>query len=430
MFYKMRNTVAAVALLAGMAPAAFAGGAQLDNKSLIDVLQAKGILSSDEVKVIKHNNNGKFKFDAKLFIDASHHVKRYTGSGWPTLSQGDQSQSNGVNLTRAYLTMHYSINDTWKVRVTTDVHQENALTGKKSNVFVKYAYIQGDLLPAASLRLGVIHTPWIDYEEGLWEHRYVSTVLIDGLGIESSADAGLGVVGKVMNGLVHYQFGGFNGGGYTDTRVSKAVDFSGRIGIDPIEGLTVDFQYRNGFRGNKRFGKTRNGVSGVPNVGAGIQTRPVARQIFYQAMVTYGHADDWRVAAGYVFDKDKAFAFNPAVPGGNKRAVRNKAFDVWGRANLLNTSFGKVGAFARYDNDHVNPFSNLGALTNSGNDEIITHYILGLELKPAKGVNLSLVYNYNKTKNRITGAGTATPLVHSGQDIKDYRIGLYSMLKF
>jgi len=421
MFHKMRNTVAAVALLAGMAPAAFAGGAQLDNKSLIDVLQAKGILSNDEVKVIKHNNNGKFKFGGKLFIDATHDVKRKTGSGWLAAQQGDQSQSNGVNLTRAYLTARYYINDTWKVRVTTDVHQENAL-GKKSNIFLKYAYIQGDLLPAASLRLGVIHTPWIDYEEGLWEHRYVSTVLIDGLGIESSADAGLGVVGKVMNGLVHYQFGGFNGGGYTDIRASKAVDFSGRIGIDPIEGLTVDFQYRNGYRGKKRFG-----TSGSP---AGRQLQPVARQIFYQAMVTYGHADDWRVAAGYVFDKDKAFSFNPAGAGDNKRSVRNKAFDVWGRANLLNTSFGKVGAFFRYDNDHVNPYNNLGALTNSGNDEVITHYILGVELKPAKGVNLSLVYNYNKTKNRITGAGTATPLVNSNQDVKDYTIGLFSQLAF
>ncbi len=421
MKFNIKNSIAAAVIaMVGFAPLAFAGGAQLDNKSLIDVLRAKGILSNDEVKVIKHNNEGKFKLGGKLFVDASHRVIRNTGSGFAANKQGDQVQSNGVNLTRAYLTARYYINDTWKVRVTTDVHQENTL-GKKSNIFLKYAYIQGDLLPAISLRFGVIHTPWIDYEEELWEHRYVSTVLIDGLGIESSADAGLGVVGKVMNGLIHYQFGEFNGGGYTDIRVSKATDFSGRIGIDPIEGMTIDFQYRNGYRGQKRFG-----TSGSTK---GIQLRPVARQIFYQAMVTYGHADDWRVAAGYVFDKDKAFAFSSAT-GANSKAVRNKAFDVWGHANLMNTSYGKVGVFARYDNDHVNPYNNLGALTNSGNDEIITKYILGVELKPAKGVNLSLVYNYKKTKNQITGAGFTNPLVNPGQDVKDYSIGLFSQLKF
>jgi len=416
MKFNIKNSVAAAVIaMVGFTPLAFAGGAQLDDKSLIDVLQAKGILSSDEVKVIKHNNEGKFKFGAKLFVDAKHHVTRNSGSGWPIAQQGDQTQTNSVDLTRAYLTARYYINDIWKVRVTTDVHQENTL-GKQSNVFLKYAYLQADLLPAASLRLGVIHTPWIDHEEELWGHRYISTVLADGLGVESSADAGLGVVGKVMGGLLHYQFGEFNGGGYTNIRASKALDFSGRIGSEPIKGLTVDFQYRNGYRGQKKFS-------------GGAQTQPVARQIFYQAMVTYGHEHDWRVAVGYLFDKDKAFSFIPAGAGSSK-AVRNKAWDVWGWANLLDTSFGTIGAIARYDYDQVNPYNNQGALTNSGNDETITRYLAGLELKPAKGVNLSLVYDYKKKENLIAGAGTATPTVTADKNLKDYSIGLYTQLKF
>lgn len=412
-FHKIRTAVMAIALLAGMAPAAFAG-AQLDNKSLTDVLVAKGILTRDEVKVIKHNNEGKFKFGGTFFIDASHKVSRNTGSGWPVASQGDQKQSTGAHLTRAYLTARYYINDTWKVRVTTDVHQENALTGKKSNIFLKYAYIQGDLLPAASLRLGVIHTPWIDYEEGLWEHRYISTVLIDGLGIESSADAGIGVVGKVLGGMVHYQFGAFNGGGYTNITASKAVDFSGRIGVDPIKGLTVDFQYRDGYRGQKTFS-------------GGTQKQPVSRQNFYQGMVTYGHADDWRVAVGYVLDKDKAFSFAGAAKG-NKKAVRNKAWDIWGRANLVETSAGKLAVFGRYDHAKLNPYNDLGALINT--DETSNRYLIGFELKPAKGLAFSLVYDYKKTKNMIGGAGATNASVAAGKDLKNYSIGLYSLLAF
>jgi len=396
MKFNIKNSVAAAVIaMVGFTPLAFAGGVQLDNKSLIDVLQAKGILSKDEVKVIKHNNNGKFKFGGKLFVDAVNTRSQTNGV--------TQKSTNSVDLTRAYLTARYYINDTWKVRVTEDVHQESTL-GKQSNVFLKYAYIQGDLSPAASLRVGVIHTPWIDHEEELWGHRYISTVLIDGLGIESSADAGVGIVGKVLGGMLNYQFGGFNGGGYTNIRASKAVDFSGRIGSEPIEGLTLDFEARNGYRGTKKFS-------------GGVTAKPAAKQTMFQGMITYGIGHDYRIGAGYVRDNDKA-----------SKGVQNRAYDIWAHGKIIDTPFGKLGAVGRYDYDRVRPYNN-AALLLGGNNETIQRYLIGLELVPAKGLAFSFVYDYKKTKNKITGANTATAAVGT-DEIKNQTFGVFSRLKF
>jgi len=398
MKFNIKNSVVAAAVvMAGLSSPAFAGGAQLDDKSLIDVLQAKGILSKDEVKVIKHNNNGKFKFGGKLFVDAVNARSK--------TNDVTQKSTNSVDLTRAYLTARYYINDTWKVRVTTDVHAEDPNTlGKNNNIFLKYAYIQGDLLPAASLRIGVIHTPWIDHEEELWGHRYISTVLIDGFGMESSADAGVGIVGKVLDGMLNYQFGGFNGGGYTKISPSKSVDFSGRIGSEPIEGLTLDFEARNGYRGTKKFS-------------GGVSTKPAAKQTMYQGMITYGIGHDYRIGANYVRDNDKA-----------SKGVQNRAYDIWGYGKIIDTPFGKLGAVGRYDYDRVRPYNN-AALLLGGNNETIQRYLIGLELVPAKGLAFSFVYDYKKTKNKITGANTAAAAVGT-DEIKNQTVGLFSRLKF
>jgi len=391
MEFNIKNSVAAVVIaIVGFTPLAFAG-AQLDDKSLIDVLQAKGILSKADVKSIKHNNEGKFKFGAELFIDAKNTRSK--------TNNVTQKSTNSVDLTRAYLTARYYINDTWKVRVTEDVHQENL--GKKSNIFLKYAYIQGDLLPAASLRVGVIHTPWMDYEEQdrLWGHRYASLVLTDQLGIEASADAGIGIVGKVLGGLLHYQFGEFNGGGYTNITATKSLDFSGRIGSEPIKDLTLDFQFRDGYRGTKTFS-------------GGVTMKPAAKQTMYQGMVTYGIGSDYRIGANYVRDNDKAL-----------KGVQNRAYAIWGHGKIMDTSFGELDTFGRYDYDRVRPYNSAGVLLG-GNNETIQHYLLALELRPAKGLQLSFVYDYRKTKNNITGGVVGT------DEIKNQSFGLFSRLKF
>jgi len=144
MFYKTRNTVAAAVLLAGLAPAAFAGGVQVDDKSLVDVLHAKGILSKDEVKAIKQNNEGKLKLEATLFLNTTYKSDKKTVA--PAAQK--ETKTSGLNVDRAYLTAKYFFNDDWMARLTLDMANQTPVAGlsKDQAVFVKYVYVQGKLL--------------------------------------------------------------------------------------------------------------------------------------------------------------------------------------------------------------------------------------------------------------------------------------------
>ena len=147
------------------------------------------------------------------------------------------------------------MNDDWMMRFTTDVGNEAAL-GKDQNVYLKYAYVEGKLAgKAAVLRIGQSHTPWIDYEQGKWKHRYVAKVMSDQYKFDTSADLGFGLKGKVLDGVVDYFVTATNGTGYgkgNPTTGHNGIDYNSRIGIHPVKGLDIDFQFMQGYKGTKR----------------------------------------------------------------------------------------------------------------------------------------------------------------------------------
>ncbi|MDX8414373.1 MAG: hypothetical protein R8J85_09835, partial [Mariprofundales bacterium] len=214
---------AALALTMGMATQATAGGMTVAEKG-----------------------DSKLKIGGKVFVDATRTDD--------TDSNGlVKKRSVGTNISRTYLTAKYTFNPDWMFRVTLDSSLDTSLGGKKQNVFLKYAYLQGKLYgDVAVLRLGLSHTPWIDYEQHLWKHRYFSKVTIDTFKFDDSADAGIGLKGKLMDGLVKYWAVAVNGGGYGNTSQTDGIDFNSRIGVYPVKGLTIDYQFRRGTRGQKK----------------------------------------------------------------------------------------------------------------------------------------------------------------------------------
>jgi hypothetical protein len=393
-------------LILAMATAtpAFAGGVQVDDKSLTDVLLAKGVLTKDEAKAVKHNNDGKLKFEGLVYANTRFNEKK------DAIKTTDRSQ--GLAIDRAYLTAKYNMNDDWMMRITTDVHLDTGLSGKNNNIFLKYAYVQGKLLgDAAVLRLGQSHTPWIDHEEHLWEHRYASKVFIDTLGFEASSDLGIGLKGKLADGLVHYWITETDGAGYShpgmhkdavtgawQKGLPKAFDFSSRLGIYPVKGLTLDFQFRDGFKGTKYFDKVNN------------QTTPGTKHTLWQAMVTYGTGHSWRLGANYVSEKSdrKADILNAITA----RTDKTTAYDLWGWGKFSGTPFG---AFGRYEYNRVKRDTVPGITPKT------SRYQFGLEYFPARNVRLSLVYDFSKTTNRGFVAGGT---------LKDTTYGLYSQFKY
>ncbi len=406
-----KHSIAAAIVAIGATGPAFAGGVQVDNRSLTDILVAKGVLTRDEAKAVKKNNDGKLKFEGLVYANT-----RFTTKKDATKTTG---RSQGLAIDRAYLTAKYSMNDDWMMRITTDVHLDTGLSKKNNNIFLKYAYVQGKLMgDAVVLRLGQSHTPWIDHEEHLWKHRYASKVFIDTLGLEASSDLGIGLKGKLADGLIRYWVTETNGAGYSHPGMHrnladaawkkglpKAFDFSSRLGIYPIEGLTLDFQFRDGYKGTKYFDSALN------------RTTRGVKHTLWQAMVTYGMGHDWRVAANYVQEKSDRKADTVTNAAGTPVAItartdKTTGYDFWGWVKFSGTPFG---AFGRYESYRVKRNTTPGVTPKSN------RYQAGLEYFPARNVVLSLVYDTTKVTNNGFTAGATS---------KDTSYGLFSRFKY
>jgi len=347
------KTIAALAVLAYSAPA-IAGGVS-----------------------VYDNGDSKLKIGGKIYSDLTR-LKVTDQNGLTT------KQTVGARIERGYLTTKYYFNSDWMMRITTDVNLDPNLKKKNNNIFLKYAYLEGKLYgKAVVLRLGQSHTPWIDHEEELWEHRYFSKVMIDTNGYDSSSDLGIGLKGSVADGLAKYFVTYTNGAGYSHPgRVGNSMDVDSRFGLYPIEGLTLDVQYRNGYKGTKTFPVV--GVNG-----------PETKNTLVQFMATYGMEHDFRVGGNYIVNKK--------TPTGGL-SVKETGTALWGWAKVGNG----IGVFGRIENTQ---------------DDQITktkkrRYAAGIEYSPAKHVTLALAFDDSKT---TLGGLTQT---------KSSRFGIWTETKF
>jgi len=352
------KSIAAIAMFAFTAPA-FAGGVN-----------------------VYDDGESKLKLGGKVFIDGT---QTTTKSATATTAK-----TTGFNLGRAYLTAKYTFNSDWMMRVTTDAALETgAGLGKRTNIFLKYAYLQGKLAgDAAVLRLGVSHNPWIDYEQGLWKHRYFSKVTSDEFKYDDSADLGVGLKGELADGLVKYWVTQVNGGGYGNIASSNGTDSKVRVGVYPIKGLTLDVGYNNGYRASKTFGLAT----------------PAGKQSMFQVMASYGIGHDFRVGANYIDNKDKA-----------SKLVSAKTFAVWGYAKVT-SNMGLVGRYEKQDAYSLTATGVKGTVK-----EKRTRYIVGVDYSPTKHVDMTLGYILDDTKNSGYTIGAVKKVT---------QVGLWSQFKY
>ncbi|MDX8412607.1 MAG: hypothetical protein R8J85_00825, partial [Mariprofundales bacterium] len=243
------------------------------------------------------------------------------------------------------------------------------------------------------------HTPWIDYEQHLWKHRYFSKVTIDTMKFDASADAGIGLKGKLMDGLVKYWVVGVNGGGYGNTAKTDGFDFNSRIGVYPIKGLTIDLQFRRGTLGQKTF----NGAPKPTTDGL---------QIMEQLMISYG-THDWRVGGNYIINKDDS-----GKPTGLVKTQANAKHTVgalWGWAKIG----GDFGAVARFESENV---ERVAGLKVGEVKQKAIRTVVGIDYTPMKNLNFTLGYDTAK----LTNSNYSTTTLD--QTNKTY--GLWSQFKF
>jgi len=171
------------------------------------------------------------------------------------------NHNNNFDVTRAYINVIGRFSGGVTTRITVDVNRPPAATTDNSLRYrLKYAFVtytpQGSAL---TYKLGQIHTPWIDWEEALWDYRMQGQMAMERGGYLSSSDFGLGVDGNWKADRVNMQVGIYNGESYSGGTGDKRKDLMARVSVRVSE--TDDASRVGGLRVSAygQYGKPTSG---------------------------------------------------------------------------------------------------------------------------------------------------------------------------
>jgi hypothetical protein len=296
----------------------------------------------------------------------------------------------GVDVKRTYFTFTHQFDKVWSAQFQSDIGDQGA---KRYDVFVKKAYVQAQLTPLATFRLGSADMPWISYVENLYGMRYIEQTLTDRLSFGYSADWGFHALGA--SPLFGYGVSVTNGRGYSNPARSKSVDFEGRLSFTPIQGLGIAV---GGYSGKR-----------------GLDTDQLP------ALHTAQRAD---AVVGYVSDKFRIGGEYFQAKNWNNvtTAATDKSDGFSGWAMFSFTP--EFALFGRYDD--AKPSKDL----KPGLKE--TYYDAGFQWTVNKAFAASLVYKYDEVKGGTFSTGDAGAVGSTSSAFKGKfsEIGVYTVYNF
>jgi hypothetical protein len=336
-----------------------------------------------------------------------------------TQSNGTDVDPNGLgtDVTRAYLVVNHQFDDIWSANLTTDfnfasykaastsvctpsdptqtctVTTTTTVTTPENQLFIKKAYIQGKFNDMAVFRIGSADMPWIPYAEGVYGYRFIEKTLIDREGFGNSADWGLNLNGS--NSMLNYSISAVNGGGYKNPTRSKTIDWEGRLGLTPIDGLIIGVGFYTG-----DLGKDTEANEATASAGA------VAKNTASRTnLLVAWKADGLTVGGEYFTAKN----FNSGLIFSNTTDSED-GYSVYGSYDFPGTDFG---LYARYDT--VKPKKD----TESGLKD--TYYNGGFAWKANKNVTWAFGFKSDQLKDD----STVTPV-----DTKVQEFGVWAQIKY
>ena len=177
---------------------------------------------------------------------------------------------NNFSVSRAYLNVVGRFSGGLYTRVTADILPAPSAVSATQTLFrIKYAYAA--YTPAKSpvtYKFGLLHTPWLDWEEALWDYRMQGTTALDRNGYLTASDFGAGIDGTWQQDRVNGQVTLVNGEGYSGGPGDQRKDFQARVSVRAMN--TDDNTRVGGLRltayagiGKPTGGGTRNRLIGM-----------------------------------------------------------------------------------------------------------------------------------------------------------------------
>ena len=136
---------------------------------------------------------------------------------------------NNFDITRAYINVVGQFPHGIGTRVTPDIYR---VADGSLSYRLKYAFVSWN--PGQSpftLKLGMLNTPYLEWEENLWDYRMQGTVALDRNGYLTSSDFGFLVDGSWGSERVAFSAGVINGENYNRAPGDRRKDLAGRVTV-------------------------------------------------------------------------------------------------------------------------------------------------------------------------------------------------------
>jgi hypothetical protein len=137
--------------------------------------------------------------------------------------------ANNFDVTRAYINVLGRFSHGVTVRITPDIYR----TPDGLSYRLKYGFVTWtpDSASALTFKLGMLNTPYVEWEEQLWDYRMQGTIALDRNGYLSSSDLGFLVDGNWGSEAVTMSAGIINGENYNRPLGDKGKDLAARISV-------------------------------------------------------------------------------------------------------------------------------------------------------------------------------------------------------
>ena len=308
-------------------------------------------------------------------------------------SAGDGIDRNRFAVKRGYFRATKEFMPWFDSHITLDVTQASIKDSSLSDsiqVRIKYLYGKFKLpdigfLTKPNFEVGVVHMPWLDFEENLNFYRCQDTMFIERNGIFNSADVGVtftsllsGEMPQDYQGKVnsHYagrygsiQAGIYNGGGYAASEKNKNKVLEGRLTLRPSPDVVPGLQLT--YFGTTGKGNTDPEVTWATNLAFGsFESEPIV------------------LTGQYYWGKGQQNGANETEKDGYSFFTELKLY------NMFKDPMNRFSVIGRYD--HFDP-------DTKNKDDENTRYIAGLAYYLDKPHKNMILLDYDTVNYKQTG---------------------------
>ncbi len=184
--------------------------------------------------------------------------------GYKVDDAGTFHETNAFLMKRGYVTVQKNLNRYLSARVTQDIAVDREGDGEGDiEIRLKYGYLQymsemDGFLSRPFIAFGVVHRPWLAFEQKINHYRVQGTMFLERIGMLRSADYGF-IIGAMIGGEVDatyqkevnssypgkygsFSIGLYNGGGYDAVENNNNKLIESRMSLRPFSHRLPGFQ--------------------------------------------------------------------------------------------------------------------------------------------------------------------------------------------